>query len=1064
MKNIPSAYNPADYEGDIYKKWLESDYFNPDTHKKLFAEPFSIMMPPPNVTGILHLGHALENSLMDVMARYQRMNGKQVLLLPGTDHAAVATQARVEKNLIAEGMAHPREELGRQKLLNVVRDYAEKSKSTIISQIKRMGTSCDWSRLAYTFDDERSLAVSTIFERMYSDGLIYRGYRVVNWSVVGQSTCSDDELESLERKAKFWTFKYSHDFPFAIATTRPETKLGDTAVAVNPNDERYKDYIGKTFEVNFVGDIKLKLKVIADEGVDPAFGTGALGVTPAHSSVDFEMYEKQKANGDPIELIPVINTAGKIESSFGEFAGLTVEQAREKVVEQLQAQGLLISEEEITQTVGTSDRFGDVVESLPMTQWFVNVNKEIPGKDKTLKDLMREAVTTGLNGKEKIKITPERFEKNYLNWIDKLHDWCISRQVWWGHRIPVWYCKKCNEKICVAQPPTTFIFHRHGECVGNTTNILNADPNNHNNPLTTQGRQNIEDAMIRLKDTKFAAIYASPLQRTQESAKMFSERFDLPVNTDERLKEVGVGEFEGKDNDDFVNFRTSFSMWEKDSPRGIESFESLRNRVYDFMREMGKNHPGETILVFSHGDVLRVVQGFQENLTNEQIYAFTYPDPGQSVTVKTTPVTCHCGSTDVYQDADTLDTWFSSGLWTFSTLGWPNKTKDLKTYHPTTWMQMGHELLFFWLARMVLMTTYALDEIPFKDVYIHGILRDDKGRKFSKSLGNGIDPIEMIEKYGTDALRLSLLVGNTPGNDARFYLEKIEGTRNFVNKLWNISRYIITSLEDKQLGKVEPKTLADQWILARVEEVKKQVENNFAQYDFSAAAETLRNFTWSDLADWYLEIAKVEKDKEAILFYVLKTLVTLWHPFLPFVTEAIWALLDEKESLMMTEWPKAEKKFVNEDALVNFARLQAVVTGIRNVRSAYHVDPITKVSLVVKNDGNLIRDNQTMIQFLARVENLIWAEEKPAQSASLVVSGVEAFIPLAELVDVEQEKVRLADELENVVNYQNSLNKKLNNEEFVKNAPENIITQEKQKLADANEKQQVLTRQLEELK
>jgi valyl-tRNA synthetase len=438
MKELPKIYDPKAVEDEIYKLWEKSGYFNPDN---LSGEPYSIMMPPPNVTGVLHLGHALENSLMDAMARYQRMQGKKVLLLPGTDHAAVATQAKVEKMLVEQGMKNPREQLGREKLLQKIREFSEQSKATILSQIKKMGTSCDWSRLAYTFDEKRSQAVNEVFVKMYGDGLIYRGYRVINWSVKGQSTCSDDELVHVERTAKLYTFKYSQDFPISIATTRPETKLGDTAVAVNPHDKRYKKYIGQTFTLEVGAEKPLEIKIIADENVEMDFGTGALGVTPAHSAVDFEMYEKQKATGNPIDIIEVIGKDGCMTTKAGAaYVGLTVEKAREKFVAWLKENNLIEKEEEITQSVGTSDRFGDVVEALPMTQWFIDVNKKISDKGKSLKQLMHDAVAFGHNGDpaQKVKITPERFEKTYFTWIENLRDWCISRQIWWGHQIPVW--------------------------------------------------------------------------------------------------------------------------------------------------------------------------------------------------------------------------------------------------------------------------------------------------------------------------------------------------------------------------------------------------------------------------------------------------------------------------------------------------------------------------------------------------------------------------------------------------------------------------------------------------
>ncbi len=888
MKELPKAYEASKYEDDIYKLWEESGFFNPDN---LEGEPYSIMMPPPNVTGVLHLGHALENSLMDVMTRYQRMQGKKVLLLPGTDHAAVATQAKVEKDMVKSGIKNPREHFGREGLLEKIREYAENSKSTILSQIKKMGTSCDWSRLAYTFDEDRSKAVNVVFKKMYDDGLIYRGYRVVNWSVKGQSTCSDDELVYIDRKAKFYTFKYSKDFPFTIATTRPETKLGDTAVAVNSKDKRYKKYIGQIFDVNFCG-VDLKLKIIADEHVDPEFGTGALGVTPAHSSVDFDMYERKKAEGDEIDLVQVIGEDGNMTSRAGdEFVGKTALEARELVVEKLKAQGLLEAEEELDQNVGTSDRFGDVVEALPMTQWFVAVNKEIPGRGKTLKQLMKEAVEKGHGGdkNQKVNITPDRFEKIYYNWIDNLRDWCISRQVWWGHQIPVWYRPKADQPMA------------------------------------------------------------------------------------------------GKTEEIFV----------------------------------GTEAPGG--------------EGWQ-------------------------------------QDPDTLDTWFSSGLWTFSTLGWPEKTKDLENFHPTNWMQMGHEILFFWMARMILMSTYLLDEVPFKDVYIHGMLRDKDGKKFSKSADNGIDPLEVIEKYGTDALRYSLISGISPGNDSKFYLEKVDGAQHLVNKFWNMSRFMLMNIDQPRtdIKKPEAKTLSDKWVLEELGNIKYKVKNGFDAYNFSFASEQLRDFTWSELADWYLEISKIEGDKSEILNYILNTILKLWHPFIPFVTEAIWQEIYEEESMLMVEkWPETKENIEYTDVNVDFHGIKRIITNIRSLKSDYKIDPVKKLSVVISagDKKEVLEENKEVIKGLARLEELQInkSTNKPLNSVGFVEGGVEVFVDLTGIVDFDKEKKRLQDEISNLQKYTKSLEGKLSNEGFIGSAPEEVVAKEKEKLEEGKMKLEKLDGQLSNL-
>ncbi len=875
MKELSKQYEHTTIEDKIYKMWEDSGFFNPDN---LDGEPYSIMMPPPNVTGVLHLGHAMEQSIMDIMIRYQRMNGKKTLLLPGTDHAAIATQAKVEKLLITKGIKNPREELGRDKLLEKIREYAEDSKSTILSQIRKMGTSCDWSRLAYTFDNERSTAVTTVFKKMYDDGLIYRGHRVINWSVKGQSTCSDDELEHMERSAKLYTFKYSKDFPITIATTRPETKLGDTAVAVNPDDSRYQKYIGQTFNVDIGAKKPLEIKVIADSNVEKDFGTGALGVTPAHSPIDFAMYEKQKAKGDPINIIQVIDKNGRMTNMAGnKYTGLTVEEARQKFVNYLKENDLLEKEEDITQNVGISDRFGDVVEAIPMTQWFIDVNKKIPGKNKSLKELMKEAVAIGHNGqiKNKINITPNRFESIYFSWIDNLRDWCISRQIWWGHQIPVYY----------------------------------------------------------------------------------------------------------KDNEIFVGDEAPDNNWT--------------------------------------------------------------------------------------QDPDTLDTWFSSGLWTFSTLGYPNQTADLETFHPTNWIQMGHEILFFWMARMILMSTYILDEIPFKDVYIHGLVRDEKGNKFSKSSGNTLDPLDVIKKYGTDALRLSCISGISPGNDLKFYTKKVESGRNFVTKLWNIGRYITNAIQnDVALNENVTLSPADKWILDKLQKTITNVTKDIAKYNFSRASERLRGFTRDDFADWYVEIHKVEKS-DAVLVYVYKTLLKLWHPFVPFVTETIWQeMFNENKLLMVTKYPDTSGLNIDLNTKTDFQIIKDIITHIRNIRTTFKVPANSKVNivLVTKND-NFINSQETLIKKLAHVKQIsIQQDDNPQKaSASSVLKNIKLYVHLANIIDIDKEKQRLQDELNDTKQYIDNITDRLSNEQFIKKAPAKIVATERENLKIAQNKLNELTQNLNNL-
>lgn len=867
--DLPKAYEAKDYEDMIYSAWEQSGFFNPD---QLSGDPYTIMMPPPNVTGVLHLGHALENTLMDTMARFQRMQGKRVLLVPGTDHAAIATQAKVEKLLIEQGIANPRQTLGREQLLQKIRVYAEESKTVILRQIRKMGTSCDWSRLAYTFDEVRNQAVNALFVRLYEDGLIYRGHRVVNWSIKGQSTCSDDEIIYKERETTLYTFRYAKDFPIAISTTRPETKLGDTAVAVHPADERYAHYIGQTFQVDVGAAAILSLRVIADEQVDPSFGTGALGVTPAHSSMDFTMYEKQKAHGTPIGLVQVIGLDGTMTTEAGTaYVGLSVEQARAKFVAWLSTQGLLEAEEVIVQNVGTSDRFGDVIEALPMTQWWLDLHKQIPGRGKSLRDLMREAVTTGLDGdpSKRVTLTPVRFTKLYLDRVANLRDWCLSRQLWWGHRIPVWY----------------------------------------------------------------------------------------------RQEDMFVG---------------------PEAPEG---------------------------------------EGWE-------------------------------------QDPDTLDTWFSSGSWTFSTLGWPQATTDLQMYHPTQWMQMGYEILYLWLMRMILMSAYALEQIPFTDVYIHGILRDQHGKKFSKSSGNGIDPLDVIDQYGCDALRISLLIGISPGNDSRYFTEKIESGRNFINKLWNIGRFIFSRDPVVSSAISVDTSLADRWIRSRLASVTEEVTRHLTNGEFSQAGEKLRDFTWSEFADWYLEATKVTPTPilPALFDHVLK----LWHPFMPFVTEVLWKM--QHDSLLMVEsWPNTHPFVRDEKAEQQFTFLQEVITAIRNVRAEHQIAPKRFVPLFLIADAMtrlLLEAHTSLIQSLGRVSSLTFVDAEPEGSLATIAGSVRLFVPSGEIVDVQSQNVRLEKELAELDTYLVSLAQKLRNQEFLSKAPEHVVASMQEKQAEALQKRDALRAQL----
>jgi valyl-tRNA synthetase len=714
--NIPAKflkpYDPTSTEDTLYKMWEDSGYFNPDKLPERHKEPFSIVLPPPNVTGTLHIGHASMLVIEDIMVRYKRMRGFKTLWLPGTDHAAIATQSKVETEIYKkEGKR--RQDLGREELIKRVKEFAQGSHDTIVNQVKKMGASVDWSREAYTLDEKREKAVFEAFKRMYDDKLIYQGHRIVNWDTKGQTTISDDEIIYVEEKTKFYYFKYG---PFVIGTARPETKFGDKYVVMHPEDARYSQYThGQQIDLEWING-PIKATIIKDESIDMAFGTGVMTITPWHSNVDFEIAERHKLDKEQ-----VIDKYGKLLPIAGEFAGMKIADARSKIVEKLKAKGLVEKEEDYTHNIATAERTGGVIEPQIMNQWFIDVNKKIPARDnKSLKELMLEVTSSS---DKKIEFIPDRFEKIYTNWISNLRDWCISRQIWYGHRVPVWY----------------------------------------------------KDGEIKV---------------------------------------------------------------------------SLLN-------------PGEGYI----------------------------------------------------QDEDTLDTWFSSGLWTFSTLGWPEETADFKTFHPTNVLETGYDILFFWVARMILMSQYLVGSVPFKTVYLHGLVRDAQGRKMSKSLGNIIDPLEMSVKYGTDAVRMSLIVGTGPGNDSKMSEDKIRAYKNFANKLWNITRFVLSSTENETLEadfknwSADDKKLSDE-----LDAILKELTKEMDEYKYYLVAEKLYAYTWKEFADIILENSKEilkngtdadKKSRKQFLLHTLAKLLKALHPFAPFVTEEIWSSMPVKDRkpLIIEIWP-----------------------------------------------------------------------------------------------------------------------------------------------------------------
>ncbi len=844
---IPKTYEPKDHEDTIYQTWEESDFFNPDTciEKGVTAPdapPFSIVLPPPNVTGTLHLGHAAMLAIEDIMVRYHRMRGDQTLWIPGTDHAAIATQEKVERMLWSEEQK-TRHDLGREIFLDRVKKFAQDSHDTIVNQCKKMGASLDWSREAYTLDEARNRAVNEAFRRMFKDGIIYRGPRIVNWDPKFQTTVSDDEVERREEKAPFYYLQYG---PFVIGTARPETKFGDKYVVVHPDDERYKDYVhGQIIEnIEWING-KITATVIKDEAIDMEFGTGAMTITPWHDATDFDIATRHHLDKEQI-----IGYDGKLLDIAGEdFRGLDIVQARKKIVAKLREKNLVVkTEEDYLHNIAVNSRGGGVIEPQIKEQWFVDVNKEFKreGKLTSLKSLMQSAVRSG-----DVTIIPERFEKTYFHWIDNLRDWCISRQIWFGHRIPVWY----------------------------------------------------------------------------------------------RGKEVYCG---------------------IDAPEGAE-WE---------------------------------------------------------------------------QDPDTLDTWFSSGLWTFSTLGWGSdeeKWQREKVYHPTSVLETGYDILFFWVARMILMSEYLLGEAPFKTAYLHGLVRDEQGRKMSKSIGNVIDPLEMTAKYGTDAVRLALVIGSTPGNDIRLGEEKIATFRNFTNKLWNIGRYILQQPEKTDTSKALSD--ADHWILSRLNETVCEVTHLIESYQFSLAGETLRDFTWNDFADWYVEVHKVEGNN-TVLKQVFETLLTLWHPFMPFVTETLWSHLSKDSLLLTTPWPQG----VASESIStgkNFAAIIDIITRIRAIRATYRLDAKSLITATfVCQDETSIKANSLLLKRLARIGELSIVNgntKSIPHAAQIIIADTQIFLHLEGLIDINKEQTRLKAELDKAEAFIKNTSSRLENASFVAKAPSELI-------------------------
>ncbi|MBR5236690.1 MAG: valine--tRNA ligase [Clostridia bacterium] len=871
-EQLDKVYNPKEVEDRLYAGWVDAGYFTPtaDPDKK----PFTIVIPPPNVTGQLHMGHAMDETLQDILIRYKRMAGFSTLWVPGTDHAGIATQIKVEETLRKEeGLT--RYDLGREAFTERVWDWKNKFGTRIINQLKKLGSSCDWTRERFTMDENLSKAVKEVFVTLYEKGLIYQGERIINWCPRCITALSDAEVEYAEQQGAFWHIRYpvkDSDESFVIATTRPETLLGDTAVAVHPEDERYAHLVGKTLILPLVGR---EIPVIADEYVDKEFGTGAVKITPAHDPNDFEVGARHN-----LPIIKVLDDSAKINENGGKYQGLDRYEARKQMLHDLEEQGFLVKTEEHVHNVGQCYRCSTTVEPITSRQWFVKMG---PLAEKAL-----EVVKDGT-----IQFVPERFSKTYINWMENVHDWCISRQLWWGHRIPAYYCDAC----------------------------------------------------------------------------------------------------------------------------------------------------GETVVSRDH--------------------------------VETCP---KCGA-PVRQDEDVLDTWFSSALWPFSTLGWPDKTEDLDYFYPTSVLVTGYDIIFFWVARMIFSAMEHMGKEPFSHVLIHGLVRDSQGRKMSKSLGNGVDPLEVIDKYGADALRFTLATGNSPGNDMRYSDERVEASRNFANKIWNASRFVLMNLtvSERKLPDASEMTLEDKWILHQYNSLVKEVTDNLDRFELGIAVNKLYDFIWDEFCDWYIELIKprlydedcpTNKAAQYTLSYVLSGALELLHPFMPFITEEIWQKLPhEGESIVIASWPTYKSSLDFKEEAKNMELIMSALKAIRNQRAEMNIPPSKKATVYIKTEKPEVFSQGTLFfeKLASASEAVVVGEDfvAPANAVSCVVEGAQLFMPLDDLVDKEKELARLSKEKERLMGEIKRVEGKLNNQGFMAKAPEKVVEEERQKEAKYRE---MLEKVLESMK
>lgn len=875
-KELAKNYNPSIVEDRIYQNWLDKGYFHAEVDKT--KKPFTIVIPPPNITGHLHMGHALDNTMQDILIRWKRMQGYNALWVPGTDHAAISTEVKIVNKMREEGLT--KEDIGREGFLKRAWAWKEEYGSTILNQLKKLGSSCDWERERFTMDAGLSDAVLTVFCKLYEKGYIYQGEKLINWCPTCQTTISDAEVEHEDKQGGFWHIKYpikDTDRFLEFATTRPETMLGDTAIAVHPDDERYKDIVGKVCVVPFVNR---EIPIIADEYVDMEFGTGVVKITPAHDPNDFEVGERHN-----LPKINILNDDGTINANGGKFEGMDRYDARKQIVEELDEMGLFIRKEEINHAVGVHDRCHTVIEPLIKKQWFVK-----------MEELAKPALDAYY--KKDLKFVPDRFGKIYTHWLEDIHDWCISRQLWWGHRIPAYYCE-CGEVIVSKEAP------------------------------------------------------------------------------------------------------------------------------------------------------------------------------------KTCP---KCGSTNIKQDEDCLDTWFSSALWPFSTLGWPEQTEELKHFYPTSVLVTGYDIIFFWVVRMVFSAMEQMGEVPFKTVLIHGLVRDEQGRKMSKSLGNGIDPLEVIKDYGADALRLTLITGNAPGNDMRFYYSRMDNSRNFGNKLWNAARFVMMHIGDSEPKLDKSKlTSADKWILSKVNTLAKEVTDNLDNYELGIAVQKVYDFIWDEYCDWYIEMVKPrlyneeDETREAALWTLKTVLINalkMLHPFEPFITEEIFtSIQSEEETIMLSKWPEFTSEFDFEEDEKAIELMKEAIKNIRNIRAEMNVAPSKKAKVFVVSENedvrNIFEHGKVFFATLAYASEVVVQADKTGiddDAVSTVIHNGVIYMPFAELVDIAKEKERLSKEREKLIKEVERVEKKLSNQGFVSKAPEKVIAEEKAKMEKYSTMLKAVEEQIERLK